>query len=476
MLKIDLKCPIEILNYYLIRPEGEESTVVTLTLHNLSGSIVSDMTFTVEIFGLQEEYLGSVAGELHGLALLPGDEYSCRLSVDGSNQIDTVDIVFHTVSFVDAQDWTQDPQGERIPLAIPQTIEAQRKDLWRITGMEGVCFAADLQQHWRCICGRLNDREAEKCVRCGEDRDYALQHYTVEAVSRLVMQENQREISKRIRQRRVLPILLPVLLAVVVVSFFVIKNDVIPNSRYTSGIRYLEAGNYAKAESLFAGLPEFQDADLLKEYARASLLLENKQYDQASEAFAKVAGKTDYPDLTQEALLLKAKALFDLKDYSAAAKEFERILDYKDSTIRWQECHYLQAKAYLETGTPFAAISHLQQIPDYQDATYLLQHLPLQFCGRWRLTALDRKSPYDDIVIVVGEDGSLQVPDEFFGSLNESDPLHVFWNKMGFDAIGESGKTWGFISVTTTEDPDVINITAGNKRGGYYYRYSCERL
>lgn len=477
MLKIDLKCPVEVLGYHLVRAEDGNSIIVTMVLHNLSESIVTDIYLTVDIYNSSEKLLGSVEGAIHDLAIPPNGEYHCRLSLQGSQEMEGIDIIFNSISFLPEQIWVRDVNEERIPLEIPQTIDAQLNDLRDVTGVEGACFAADLNNRWRCICGRINDNSAPHCVRCGEEKEYALRHYTTEAVSRLIMMENSNKIKKRMRVRKFLPIIIPLCIVLVVFGFFFTKDALIPYAKYERGINYMESANYVRAQTTFDSLGEYKDSRFLAKYCAAYDLLSNQKFDEASEAFEKLSGNAEYPDMAKECQYLKAIHYLENGDNIAAAEQFGTLIGYKDSEERMKRCYYDKALEYMKSENPFPAITILELIPDYEDADELLHSMPLQFYGKWQLNAETKESPHNGEVITIGMDGSLTVPEDFFGVKNTRDPMHIVWNELYFDVLGETNKPWGTISISENESQDEISIVVQSKKNkSNNYRYHCERV
>ena len=468
MLKIDLNCPVEVTNYSLVKCESDE-VIAFISLHNMSEYIVTDIKLCVIVFDQDDNELGKVTGNINELLLPPGEEYRCRMSLKGTENIDNLDIVFETIFFAGDLSWQREKNVKRIPHTIPQTLDSQLDDLRDIAGEECRCFAADLVQYWRCTCGRTNKHEDENCSRCGAEREYVLNHYTSEAVANAVVLQNKNKIKSRMAVRKAMVYILPVVVIILVIGGYFVKSGVFPYISYSRADNYLDAGNYSKAKEMFEELEDYKDSEFLAQCANAYSLVKNDKYDEAVLELQTLAENNPngyaYEDAIKECGYMKGTDLFDSEDYISASDFFAEVGDYKDSSDLLKKSYYNIAMELLESENPFASIEYFEKIPGYDDVDTRLCTMPLQMCGTWRIVSSSVEE--SGITFVVNRDSTLNLPEGFAG-IDTDKEMHLEWKDGIFNIYTAREKKLGSIMIVnnTSKDEITISISASNSSSG----------
>ncbi len=108
------------------------------------------------------------------------------------------------------------------------------------------------------------------------------------------------------------------------------------------GIAFYEKGDEEKALTYFEYVT---DKDLLPKidaayYAQALKLVEDGEYDKATEIFAKLGEYEDCPTQLLRIHALKAEQYYNNADYESAIAEFKAAGDYGDAASRVTEATY----------------------------------------------------------------------------------------------------------------------------------------
>lgn len=479
MLKIDLKCPVEIIRFNLAKnSENCDNAIIFMTIRNLSEFVATSVNLTVRIFDESGAVSGDVNGLIDGLSLGPSEEYSCRMDISGSSAIGDVDVIFNEVSFMDDLVWNISGDAERIPLNVPQLLDVQLDDLREIAGADSNCFAADMGSHWRCICGRINDKSDEDCARCGERRDHALSNYTLEAVSRTIVDENTSKIRGRMIVRRAGIIAIPVIILLIIFSIYFVNTSVVPQMTYERAMNYLDRGSYDLARETFLSLGDYGDAAYMADFSSVYKLISEDKYDEATALIESFGEGEQYDRMMNECLYLEAGAMFEDGDYAGAAGQYSQLADYRDSSEKADEAYYNLAVSQYNSDTPFESIRTFEMIRGYGDVENYLTSMPLQICGSWNLTPSKNASSSDAITMRVAEDSSLSVPDGFAGiDSGDAEVMKLTWNNGSFNIVNENGKKLGFIMIVSNNSFDDITIIAGSVgSGSSSVTYNCTRI
>ena len=140
------------------------------------------------------------------------------------------------------------------------------------------------------------------------------------------------------------------------------------------GIAFYEKGDEEKALTYFEYVT---DKDLLPKidaayYAQALKLVEDGEYDKATEIFAKLGEYEDCPTQLLRIHALKAEQYYNNADYENAIAEFKAAGDYGDAASRVTEATYRLGAQQLANGEVRKAYDTLYPIRSYAPAYMLL--------------------------------------------------------------------------------------------------------
>ena len=140
------------------------------------------------------------------------------------------------------------------------------------------------------------------------------------------------------------------------------------------GIAFYEKGDEEKALTYFEYVT---DKDLLPKidaayYAQALKLVEDGEYDKATEIFAKLGEYEDCPTQLLRIHALKAEQYYNNADYENAIAEFKAAGDYGDAASRVTEATYRLGAQQLANGEVRKAYDTLYPIRSYDPAYMLL--------------------------------------------------------------------------------------------------------
>ena len=140
------------------------------------------------------------------------------------------------------------------------------------------------------------------------------------------------------------------------------------------GIAFYEKGDEEKALTYFEYVT---DKDFLPKidaayYAQALKLVEDGEYDKATEIFAKLGEYEDCPTQLLRIHALKAEQYYNNADYENAIAEFKAAGDYGDAASRVTEATYRLGAQQLANGEVRKAYDTLYPIRSYDPAYMLL--------------------------------------------------------------------------------------------------------
>lgn len=179
-MKLDLSCPIEVRGYSLSYAEGRAEASVRL--YNLSAHRVASIEAVAKWRSSAADL--SMATPFTAERLRAGGESGFQLSLttDHLPDADRLELLFTRVRFEDgAPDWRSGdgPFAELTPLP---AIDAESLSMLRaVAGPDAACHPEQRSRTWRCVCGRMNPNDADRCARCHRDHFTALS-YTPDSV------------------------------------------------------------------------------------------------------------------------------------------------------------------------------------------------------------------------------------------------------------------------------------------------------
>lgn len=175
---VDLSCPVDLLHVEVLRDSGGRAQAY-LDCKNLSGYTVIGLRG--ELFHPKEAQAWPFS--VQGFAAGPGEAFApCAWVDDVPPLTGPVSVQIHAVSFVEAEDWEENP--EELILCPEENLPPgpDRVALVAIEGKDAVCWPHRFQHAWRCVCGRYNLPIDAACVRCGRDREEVFAYCVPEVV------------------------------------------------------------------------------------------------------------------------------------------------------------------------------------------------------------------------------------------------------------------------------------------------------
>lgn len=260
-MQIDLSCPVENQGTIVKTNSETNEPYLLLRLFNLSEKIISSLTYRVLAYDASGAELGSVPVTLTDLSAAPKTFFaeSKGVSLVGMEDAKHFVVTVDHVSFEDGS--VYEPSEDNTVEVDDTTAPADDAMLLRQFVPEAVCFASEHGNYWRCVCGRANFVDAEKCIRCGRSKSDVLAKFSTRDTLRETIVKAQEEAErqqaeeearlqaekqmKRAKMKKSLLIVLIVLIAVAVlaVAGFFVYRAVLNHSADLA----LKNGDYLKA-------------------------------------------------------------------------------------------------------------------------------------------------------------------------------------------------------------------------------------
>ena len=313
------------------------------------------------------------------------------------------------VVFDDSSVWTATGEAWE-PLPPLVTLDSYLNDFtlsrqYKIQFGERYSYAPEEHRDlWYCACGAVNhSAEQRKCHICGKSfqelRDAldpaALNAAAEEHIAKETQEKEEQAAAEReaaaIRAKKIkkrIAIVTPILCAVIaiaVVTKFVIIPAVNNSNAYKAAESLLAAEDYDGAISAFSALGDYKDsaervteveeAKLVAAYADAEARLDTKDYDGAISAFSALG---DYKDsatriveVSEDKNLNNYNSAIDLmesKNYAEAISIFEGLGDYKDADAQLLSAYYTYAVELYADENYTEAYSYMAECGEYMDA------------------------------------------------------------------------------------------------------------
>ena len=434
-MKIDLTCPAELWRYEL--PQ-EDYAACDLLLYNLSDKLISSVEVTLILSGKDGSELSRLTYRGHDLHGEPGKSFGLSVPVEEDAKPAQIETVIEKVWFDDNSIWRRGkgPMSEYTSNALPNSRSLE--NLRYTAGPAAVGFPQEQEGLWLCVCGRPNADYSDRCIRCHREKKLVFEQFNREAIEKTAKQREQqlalkakaaredasrlqleREAKYQAKQKKKKRITIAVVsLAVCAALAYVGVFHAWPYVQYQLAVRDLNDGNWAKAETVFADMGDYLEAeDYLKqcryllaknsmtsqdekavldarntlealgdyedapqlvteaEYLRAGLLLQGGRTAEARELYAALG---DYQDSAAQVTYcdyLAADALLQSKQYDEARAAFEALGDYDDAPVKAKQAVYLPGKEAIETGEWDAALTLLKQVSGFEDADELIKQV-----------------------------------------------------------------------------------------------------
>ena len=148
--------------------------------------------------------------------------------------------------------------------------------------------------------------------------------------------------------------------------------------RYQLAVQAENNGHYAQAYAEYIDLGEYKDCEdkaarFENEYAAASALLAEGEYDNAKSAFESLKDYADAEKMAQESIYQKGEKQLADGAFDEAKATFESLKDYSDAETMAKESVYQKGKKQLADGAFDEAKATFESLKDYADAETMVK-------------------------------------------------------------------------------------------------------
>ena len=397
-MRVDLKCPAEIMAAELSRDEAG----VRLILMNLTDRGVDSCEATVRVLNREGKETARAVHRSRALKGRPHSAFSMGVPLDLPEDAARAEATLDKVWFEDNDVWRRNPslETEYEPNLLPPGNELNA--LKYVAGNGAVGFPSQQANLWVCVCGRPNGNGEGICGRCRRRREMIFQLYNPQAVMRQVSQRERqldletrgaREESaslqrvreeeyqrKEIRKKRRLRLGIALIAALVLAAG--IRWGLEPALRLWSGDAALREDRLEDAKEILTGLGDFPGAAgrlaettrriARRDGQRAVSGEEDPELSRLEEISAQLrADEPSGDDLTlaDRVDLVRAKRLLEAGDIAGAETLLETLpedLAGRDELL--SACAYARGEAALSERKYAEARSVFLSLGTYRDA------------------------------------------------------------------------------------------------------------
>lgn len=154
--------------------------------------------------------------------------------------------------------------------------------------------------------------------------------------------------------------------------------------KYRKATELLKQKKFDEASALFEEVYSFQDAATMFQecfYAKAADLKKSGKFDEAIKAFKSAGVYKDAGDQIRDCWYRLGTNLLAAKDYDGACNAFEMADDYKDALAMLNEVRYVEAKELVKKGDKETAVALFACMMDYKDVRKVVKADP----DMWRM-------------------------------------------------------------------------------------------
>jgi hypothetical protein len=204
--KIQEKCPIQIIEYKIIKKEDNNNQIINkrleVTFKNIGNKKIS--AFKGEIL-LTDSFGETLEPEEFSIIELDnfqvGNIIKHELKEDINTEAVYVDIIVKHIMFYDRSNWMKDEENSRF-IELEKPIIPDQQDMtiyqyhWRNILSNEIQFQnliLDTKDYWVCSCGSVNYKENDHCYNC--NTAYNIQTKYID----LINIKNEIKITSRIR-------------------------------------------------------------------------------------------------------------------------------------------------------------------------------------------------------------------------------------------------------------------------------------
>ena len=451
----------------------EDYPACELMLFNLSDKLVVSCEVTLILQDGEGKETDRLIYRAHDLEGRPRTPFTMAVPVEEGVKPAAYEVVIEKVWYDDNDVWRRGKMQltEYTSNALPngRSLEMLRF----VAGSNAVGYPEEQEGVWVCVCGRPNPLYAHTCVRCQRNREQVFAQFNTEAIEKIATQRDQqlslkakaaREDASRLQlereqqhdlqqKKRRKTVKIVVLCVVAAGAAYGVIFHGVPYLRYRSAVSAFQQGQYAEAQTAFADMGAYADAEdyvLRCRYEGAKQqLVEGTQESltQAAETFRALGDYEDSAAQAQEADYQRGKLLLAGGDSEGASALFTALNGYRDSEEQLKACAYLDASRLLARGLLPAVSGYGVSVERLTAGAYLGASSAFQQ-GQYAeaQTAFEALGDYSDAADKVTE----AVYQQGRAALAESD-----WDT----ALDKLGQTAGY------EDTDALFVKAHYGKG-----------
>ncbi len=235
---------------------------------------------------------------------------------------------------------------------------------------------------WFCTCGAVNSNN-NYCGYCNleknklfplldekflkeKNEDYLKRKEEEEKEQKRLKEQKELEyqIKKQEKQKKLgkIVIVLLIIVAIGIGSYFLSVSYIIPAMRYSSALKAIESGSYEEGYKILTELGDYKDSSeqiLAGKYKQGLELISNKEYEQGCKILTELG---DYSDVQEQILIAKyteGNEVLESGDYPKAIEIFNEIADYSDSKAKRNEARFLYINEFVDKKNYYRAIEEL---------------------------------------------------------------------------------------------------------------------
>ncbi len=184
-MKIDLSCPVEMQSFEFLRDDAGNLRVY-MRLFNCAQSALTCLEGAVRWINAENDSYTETQFALDMANVGPRSEFELQSSTAGAPERTRMLVYFTRADFADGTKWAGSAESLKSYPGAPILPGAMANSLRAAAGEDAICCAfAHESGDWQCVCGRWNEKDNEKCMRCERERDFVLAHFHPEAVEQL---------------------------------------------------------------------------------------------------------------------------------------------------------------------------------------------------------------------------------------------------------------------------------------------------
>ena len=390
-MRMDLTCPVELWRSNLPK---EDYPACELMLFNLSDKLVVSCEVTLILQDGEGKETDRLIYRAHDLEGRPRTPFTMAVPLEEGVKPAAYEVVIEKVWYDDNDVWRRGKiqLTEYTSNALPngRSLEMLRF----VAGSNAVGYPEEQEGVWVCVCGRPNPLYAHTCVRCQRNREQVFAQFNKEAIEKIATQRDQqlslkakaaREDASRLQlereqqhdlqqKKRRKTVKIVVICVVAAGAAYGVIFHGVPYLRYRSAVSAFQQGQYAEAQTAFADMGAYADAEdyvLRCRYEGAKQQLAEgtqESLTQAAETFRALGAYEDSTAQAQEADYQRGKLLLTDGDSEGASALFTALNGYRDSEEQLKACAYLDASRLLEQERYAEAQTAFEALGDYSDA------------------------------------------------------------------------------------------------------------